>query len=216
MKLTFSFSLLLVLSFASALAETDLTPTVREYTNEGILFRRVSFTADDRSVTYVPPFGWSIRGGKDRLQLAPNGKNFIEATVQATPLEKPQPFDELTLQTFERQVLAEVPAGSQGTEIISREENTVPMGENPSYKFVVAYTALGKSFQRSVVFVHTPTLRLSFRLTAPKSDFPQMDQSFRTSLSSWQWSEKKAPQNVVSTAAAPAADEPKPATAVSR
>jgi hypothetical protein len=78
------------------------------------------------------------------------------------------------------------------------------MGQSPSLEVVISYNALGRSFRRNVIYVHTPDTQLVFRFTAPKSDFAGLNQAFRQSVNSWQSTENK-------TAKPGAAEQPAPA-----
>jgi hypothetical protein len=183
------FLALLAATICSARAEIDLTPTVREYTSAGFVYHQVKLKQPTQDILFVLPQGWSIRGGKDRLQLQPADKNFVEAIVTATPLAAPQPFDEPTVQALEQQVLAETPPGSQAAQVVRRGENPVALGPNPSLEVVISYTTLGRTFCRSVIFVHTADTQIVFRFTAPKEDFTALNLVFRRSINSWQWIE---------------------------
>src|SRR5215203_1297394 len=103
-----------------AAAEIDLTPSIREYTSQGFVYRQVKLKQDSQEITFVLPQGWNLRGGKDRLQLQPPDKNFAEATVTANPLTAPKPFDEATVKALEEQVLRDAPPGSQKVEVVRR------------------------------------------------------------------------------------------------
>jgi hypothetical protein len=183
------FLALLAATTCPAGAEIDLTPTVREYASQGFVYRQVKLKQPTQDILFVLPQGWSIRGGKDRLQLQPADRNFVEATVTATALAAPQPFDEPTVKALERQVLTEAPPGSQAVQVLRREENPVAMGPNPSLEVVISYATLGHTFYRSVIFVHTADTQIVFRFTAPKEDFTALNLVFRRSISSWQWVE---------------------------
>src|SRR5947209_7401129 len=130
------FSTLLSLSLAvcGAIAGIDLTPKVAEIKSEGIVLRQVTFATDDGMATYVPPFGWNIRGGKDRVQLTPPSKTFAEASITSEPLQKIQPFDEPVVEALEQQVIAEVGAAAESVQVLSREENAAPMPQKQSYR----------------------------------------------------------------------------------
>jgi hypothetical protein len=73
--------------------------------------------------------------------------------------------------------------------VASQQENPVIINGNLSYEFVVSYQALGKTFLRSVIVVACPNAQLVFRFTAPKSDFENLNRSFRQSIYTWQWTE---------------------------
>jgi hypothetical protein len=188
----FSITLSLALTICSATAAIDLTPTLREYTSEGIIYRQIKLKREGGTITFVPPRDWNVRGGKDRLQLQPPDKNFVEATITAMPLPAPKPFDEPTVKALEQRVLSEAPAGSQSAQVLRREENPVAMGQYLSLEIVISYTTLGRTFQRSAIFVHTPDTELVFRFTAPKEDFALLNAAFRRSIGSWQWIEQRA------------------------
>jgi hypothetical protein len=195
------FLALLAATTCSAGAEIDLTPTVREYVSQGFVYRQVKLKQPTQDILFVLPQGWSIRGGKDRLQLQPADRNFVDAIVTATPLATPQPFDEPTVKALERQVLTEAPPGSQAVQVVRREENPVAMGSNPSLEVVISYATLGRTFYRSVIFVHTADTQIVFRFTAPKADFTALNLVFRRSISSWQWIEPPSPKVAASTPA---------------
>lgn len=189
---TFFTSVLLGLITCSARAGIDFTPSVHEYTSQGIAYRQVRLKTDTGVVTFVPPLGWEVRGTKDRLQMEPAGKNFSELTASARSLAQPLPFDGATVERLKQEVLTSTPASSAAAQIISCEQNTM-MGGNPSVEIVVSYAALGRTFQRSVLYVRTATTEMVFRFTAPKTEFAALNQAFRQSISSWQWVEPKTP-----------------------
>ncbi len=171
-------------------AGVDLTPSVEEYTSEGLLYRRVTLKTDTGNISFVPPRAWNVRGAKDRLQMEPPDQPFSEATVVVTPTAGPVALDEPTVKALEQQVLSGAPPASQSVQILGVEENPV-LSQNPSVQITISYDALGHTFQRSVIFLNTRDIQLVFRLTAPKSDFGPLDQAFRRSINSWQWNETK-------------------------
>jgi hypothetical protein len=188
----FSTVLLLALTICSARAAIDFTPTFREYTSHGLIYRQVRLNHETGSITFVPPNGWNVRGGKDKLQLQPPDKNFVEASIAANPLAGPKSFDEPTVKALEQQVVGEAPPGCQSVQIVSRAENPVAMGQYLSLEVVISYTTLGRTFQKSVIFIHTPDTQLVFRFTAPKEDFASFNSLFRRSIGSWEWIEQRA------------------------
>lgn len=186
-----SVLLFLAVAIHSASAGIDFTPTLKEYSSEGFTYRQVILKNDEGKATLIPPQKWLIRGAKDRLQLTPPDKNFVEAIIQATPLASAAQFDEAGLKALEQQVTRELPAGAQAIQVLKRLENSVAIGP-PSFEFVMSYQALGYTFQRSVIFVNFPDQQLVFRFTASKADFEKFASDFRRSISSWQWIEPDA------------------------
>ena len=198
----FLTAVLLVLTVCAASAAIDFTPTIREYTSNGLLYRHVILKRDAGSITLVPPEKWEVRGQKDKLQLQPPDKPFVDATITATALPQPRPFDEATVKALEQQVLAEAPPGSR-PQLLSCEENPIAMGSYLSLQVVISYQSLGRTFQKSVIFVHAADTRLVFRFTAPKEDFVTLHSNFRRSILSWQWID--GPSSVVAQAPTTAA-----------
>jgi len=170
-------------------AAIDFTPTVNRYQSEGAEYSSVSFKDDKRSVSIVLPRLWSCRGDSSRLQVTPPDQNFAEGVLQSAPTKGVLQFDEVAVKALEQQVLAGLPAGSQGATVVSRQENIILLYQNLSYQFVVSYQALGQIFYRSVIFVNCPDQQLVFRFSAPKAVFDNLNRSFRQSLYSWTWAE---------------------------
>jgi hypothetical protein len=184
---TFSKALFLTLLACSARAGIDFTPAVSEYTSQGFVYRRVTLQQrDGAAIHYVPPQGWSVRGDQASLQVLPPNETFAEGAITAKPLAAPAPFDEATVGALEQQVIGALPPGSQSAQVLSRESNPVLIGDSTSYGFVVEYAALGKKFERTVIFVRTATAEITFRLSAPKAAFDRLNAAFRGSIASWQ------------------------------
>jgi hypothetical protein len=183
------------MTVCSVAAEIDLTPSVREYTSQGFVYRQVKLKQDTQDIMFVLPQGWNVRGGKDRLQLQPPSDNFAEGTITANSLAAPKPFDEPTVKALEQQVLSQAPAGSQALQVVRREENPVAMGPNPSLEIVISYATLGHTFHRSVIFVHTTNAQLVFQFTSPIKEFDRFNGDFRRCMSSWQWINGPAASN---------------------
>ena len=182
--------LFLAVTIYSAGAQIDFTPEVKEYTAQGFTHRELTFRHEKGTVTFDAPQKWLLRGDKTQLRLSPPDKNFVEASIQTTPMAVPPSFDEQNLKILEERVLREAPNGAQSVQIVRRLENPVVVGSNPSFEFVISYQALGHTFYKSVLFVNCPDQQLTFRFTAPKTDFDTFNGQFRVSLSSWQWIEK--------------------------
>src|SRR6266568_4275447 len=113
MLLRSTVSLLLFVTALTARGGIDLTPSVNEYVAQGIKFQQLTFKEDKRRIEYEPPSGWKFDGGPNQLHLVPPQKNFAEAVIAVTPLNKPQPLDENTIKLLEQQFVASLPTGSQ-------------------------------------------------------------------------------------------------------
>ncbi len=194
-----SLPLFLLVSAARSQAVLDLTPTLVEYSSEGFTYQRLDFKDGDRRASFNLPMGWSFRSGGDGLRLAPREKSFVEAVIQARPAVWPQPWDDAAMKTFEQQALSGVPPGSQAIELVRREPNPVGINQSLSFGVVVAYQTLGHTFLRSVTFIQTPDTQLTLRFTAPKAEFGELHQTFRSSIASWHWVDTKPVQSGATT-----------------
>jgi hypothetical protein len=176
----------------------DLTPSVEEYVGEGILYHRVVFRQEKRSITMELPNQWNCAGAGDRVRFVPPpAYPFSEGIIVAAPLPKPLPLDESATAAFKREVLASLPAGNQGVTVVAEIENSLRIDGNPGYEFVVSYKLLGRTFHRSAILVHLPVVRLTFQFTATDKDFAALDRTFRHAVISGQWAEPPAPNTIV-------------------
>jgi len=181
----------LILSNAAATAYglVDLTPSPGEYKAAGITYQQLVFKDGQQNVSYDLPHGWSYRFDGGRILLTPTDVAFAEASIEAVPLPKPQPFDRATTEKLSQQVLTTLPPNSEAITITKSEQNPVLLNSNLSYEISVSYKTMGSVFQRSVLFVNAPGTQLIFKLSARKSDFDRLYSVFRSSVLTWQWVE---------------------------
>jgi hypothetical protein len=181
----------------TATAAIDFTPTVSEYTAEGLKFHQLSFKDGTRRIIFEPPQQWTCHGTTSMLRLAPSNTARAEAIVQAVEAKASDKLDDKALAACREQFLAGLPTGSQGGEITKEEFNPVQLERASSYAITGQYKAIGEVFICSVVFVNLPESQLTFRLTARKADFATLDQAFRRSILSWHWVGPNPPTTVV-------------------
>src|SRR6266446_5628972 len=99
------FILLCSLALAgTATASIEFSANLTEFMGEGVVYHRLTFKDDKRTVTYLPPKGWDCTGGGDHLRMTPPNKSLAEAEIRAIPLEKPQPLTDGTATTLVQQV----------------------------------------------------------------------------------------------------------------
>ena len=182
--------LLSVVAFSiRATAAVDLTPTPSEYTAEGMTFRQLSFKDGKRRVVYELPRQWSYRGDGTSLQLVPQNSVRAEASIQVADIPKPQAFDEKLFAALREQSLRAAPPAAQNVTLLNEEFNPVRLERGDTYCVTTSYQALGETFLRSTLYVILSDAQLTFRLTARKPDFEQLERTFRTSILSWHWVE---------------------------
>src|SRR4051812_7316547 len=191
-RATFTILLALLLIRTSQ-AHLDLTPTPTEYVAEGIIFQRLTFKqANNTSLSYQPPRGWTCRGGADRLQLTPAQVTRAEALIQALPLASAQSLDEKSEAFLREQFLNTLPPGSQLVKLLNEEQNPVVLDNKLSYAVTASYQVIGETFVRSTLFINLADTQLRFTLNARQSDFEKLNRAFRQSLYSWQWREDRS------------------------
>ena len=183
-----TIALFLLLLAATSNGGIDLTPSPTEYVANGMKFQQLIFQDDKRRIEYEPPRDWSFEGGANQLRLKPK-KNFAEAFITATPLTKPQAFDENTIKALEQQFIAGLPVGSQFAKVEDEVASPVLLDGNASFEVTVSYQLTGEKFVRSAIFANVRDTQLVFRLNARKDDFQSLHREFKTSIFSWHWIE---------------------------
>lgn len=202
------FFLLFPVVLDSSYAAIDLTPSVTDLVEDGVVYREVSFKTPEGKVVLTLAPGWTIRGQKERAQFTGADKS-AEAVIDVMPLEKPAPLDEAAITKFKQQVVAALPAGSTKITTINESQNSLMPGGNPSFEIVITYDLWGKVFQRSALLVNGPQDRLMFRFTSMKQDFGPLSTQFRRMAMTWHAIETKdSPKNVVADAAVPPPPQP--------
>src|SRR5437879_10796417 len=139
----------------------DLTPSVQEYSANGMKFRQLVFNDEKRRIEYEPPQDWSFDGGTNQLHLKPK-KNFAEALISVAPLNKPQPLDENARQALREQFIASLPVGSQFAKVEEEVRNPVLLNGNESFEITVSYQSIGEKFFKSALFVNVKDAQLMF------------------------------------------------------
>jgi hypothetical protein len=172
-----------------AYAGLNLTPLTKEYTEDGVTYREVSFKNGEGSQKFNPPEGWTLRGQETRLQLNPPKKDFAEAVIEVSPSPAAE-IDEGVIKAFKEKVIATLPSGSTAVTTISEAQNGLMPSGRPSYEIMVSYQHWGKTYQRSVLLVNGPQEHLTFKFTAIREDFTALQNVFRRSVASWQWIDK--------------------------
>lgn len=167
-------------------AEIDFTSFTREYDSEGIRYQEVVFKDDTHPIRMEVPRGWTCRGRKDQLQLAPADVNFAEGLIQVAVLPAPQPLDDAATSAFVQQTLSSVPRDAQAAAVVSQGVNPIILEGHESYGVVLSYIALGQKFRRSAIVVNFPHQRLYLRFSAPETKFEVLNREFEAAVRTWE------------------------------
>jgi hypothetical protein len=197
------FLLLIPVLVGSSQAAIDLTPGITEIVEDTVSYREVSFKTPEGKLRFDLPPGWTIRGQKDRA-LMTSADRSLDAVIEVTPLQKPEPLDQEAIAKFKQQVVAALPPGSTKVATAYEAENPIIPGGNPSYEFVITYDLWGKVFERSALLVNGPQDRFVFRFTSLKQDFALLNTQFRRTVMTWRAIEtKQAPATAIADARVP-------------
>jgi hypothetical protein len=172
---------------ACASAGIDFTPTVTERTLQGIKFKQLNFTDNERRVTYEQPRGWKYSGGGASIKFIPPDLALAEAEISQAPLPAPIKLDDETMKALTARVMASVPKDSKNVTVLSEDKNPFRINQQETYAVTISYTVSGQEFQRWVLFLNLPDNQLRFHVAATKGDFEKVQKAFRASLFSWQW-----------------------------
>ena len=176
---------------ATAADPIQFNSDLQKFNSEGMVYQRLVFKDDKRTVYYQPPPGWRCRTEGNRLQLVPADKTFAEAEIASVPLDKPVNLDDSAAAALTQQLMAALPPGSQQATVLKQEQNGVLLNNHPVFELQVSYKVLGETFQRTVFVVYTPAMQITFKLSARKSDFESLYRSFRASIFTWEWQPEK-------------------------
>jgi hypothetical protein len=165
----------------------EFSADLREFGSEGLDYRCLIFRDDEHMISYQPPAGWICSLVGKHLYLKPHDQNFAAAEIKAVPRPALQPFDEAVTVALVQQVLANVPAGSLDRFVVKQESDPISINNYRSFEVVVSYEALGKTFERSVLFLNTPANQIIFKFTARKDIFDDLYQAFHNSILTWEW-----------------------------
>lgn len=179
--------LLLLVQVAMAGNAVKFSASPQEFAGEGVIYRRLVFADNDRTVFYIPPAKWKPFLSDNQLRLTVPEKNGAEGAIESTGFDKPVPLDDNAVALLTDQVLKKLPADARNAVVTKQQLNALPFNNNPTLEVVVSYTYFGQPFQRAVVFVYTPANQIVFKFTAPKTDFDTLYRAFRSSVGTWDW-----------------------------
>jgi hypothetical protein len=180
--------LLGVLTVASARADLQLTPTLRETTLDGAKIKFLVFSDSDDSgkdITYGPPNGWEYSGSTSKFTLRPPGKAQAEGTITRISLDQPAVFDDATMKKLTAEALASVPEGSTNVTLVSQQKNPLLIGRKETFLVIVSYTLYGDNYQRSMMFLNRGKEQVRFRFVSRAVDFKDLQAAFQGSHFTW-------------------------------
>jgi hypothetical protein len=165
----------------------EFSAALQKFIGEGIVYQRLVFKDENRTVFYQPPPGWTCSLDGNRLRLATPNEKFADAEISAVATEKPLTINQSAAAAVAQQLTATLPVGNQRAIIVKQEQNPFFLNNNPTVEVIVSYELLGYTFQRAVVCVMTPANQIFFKMTARRTEFDALYRSFRASITTWDW-----------------------------
>jgi hypothetical protein len=179
---------LLVICFSAgpACAALELTPTIDEFTLDGVTIQQLAFRDGEKKVTYQPPRQWDYRGSPDRLVLHPPGKTQAEAVIMRLTIPQPTGFAPDGAKKLVDEMTAALPSGSSNVTVAAQEKNPVSINRKETFLVTIKYQFGGEKYARSVLFVNREGEQLRFQLTCREADYEQINRAFFASHFTWQ------------------------------
>jgi hypothetical protein len=179
-------SLVGCLLITSAQAELDLTPKPSRYELDGVTFKQLAFSDGSKTVTYTPPRGWDYSGNTALLTLQPPGNGQAEARISKVTLSQPSSFEEETVKTLVKEMMASAPDGSTNVQLVSQEKNPLMIERKETLLIILSYDLYGGAYNRSILFLNRGKEQIRFQLTSRQADFKELQKAFLGSQYSWQ------------------------------
>jgi hypothetical protein len=184
---TFLLAAMMIIRGVMAGNAVKFSASPQEFAGEGIIYHRLVFSDNERTVYYIPPNQWKPYLADNQLRLSVPGKNAADARIESSGLDKPAPLDGKAVDLLTQQVVQTLPNGATSPTVLKQELNALPFNNNPTIEVIIAYKYFGQPFQRAAVFVNTPANQIVFRFTAAKADFDALYRTFRSSIGTWDW-----------------------------
>lgn len=177
--------LALCLTSVSQLAALELSPHYGRMEADGLTKSALYFQDGHKRVFVEPPPGWDCTGGA-RSAVFRCGKmprSSILFTLSPTPM---LPEDATQRERLDASVLASVPKGTTGAEIVRSSVDPLQINGWRSYQVQVSYLFNSTRFFKSVLFIRLNLQEeLQVIVSATEEDFPAVGSAMSVCLNSW-------------------------------
>ncbi len=171
----------------AVLASLDLSPQQETFDLDGIKMSQLAFSNGGKTkATYQPPFAWKCSGGRDYLELHPEGTAQVKARVSKSPASPDISFDAGGGKRLTEKVIASLPEGSEQVKVLSEELNPLQIDGKRTYLVELSYVYYGERFACYSLFLDRVPEMLTFRLNCRESNYQALRAEFHRSLYSWQ------------------------------
>ena len=179
--------LFLVLLGPKAHAELDLSPQQEVFELDGVKMSQLTFNTGTRDkASYQPPRDWKVSGGKDQLDLEPDGLAQARAKVTKWPSGPAIAFDAEGCRQLTEKMIGLLPYGSEKVKVVEEELNPLQINGKQTYLVELFYTYYGERFASYNLILDRKPEVICFRLSCRESSYETLRQAFQRSLYTWQ------------------------------
>ena len=170
-----------------SLASLDLSPQQETFDLDGMKMSQLAFNTGGKArATYQPPFAWKCSGGRDYLELHPDGMAQVKARVSKSPASPEVTFDAAGCKRLTEKVITSLPEGSDQIEVLAEELNPLQIDGKRTFLVELSYVYYGERFACYSLFLDRVPEMLTFRLNCRESNYQALRAEFHRSLYSWQ------------------------------
>lgn len=145
----------------------------------------VEFKDDKAKVTFQPPAGWEVAGGRTKLSLTPPNP---EEVIVEMRIDKVDMADSSADEDLEKWSAHLLPKFATQIEITGRNASPFTLRGHPSREFVFSYVFQARRFSTSVALVDiSPVQRVSLVVTASPAKFKVVRESAIRSMFTFGW-----------------------------
>lgn len=168
-------------------ASLDLSPQQETFDLDGMKMSQLAFnTGGKTKATYQPPLAWKCSGGRDYLELQPDGMAQVKARVSKSPASPDISFDAEGCKRLTEKVITSLPEGSEQVKILSEELNPLQIDGKRTFLVELSYVFYGERFACYSLFLDRVPEMIVFRLNCRESNYQALRAEFHRSLYSWQ------------------------------
>jgi len=181
-----AFAGIVAVATATMRAEVDLTPTPSVYEIDGARFANVTFRDGLDKVTYTPPTGWRLQGGRGRLSLVPADFAQAEGTITVEAAAPKSAAGERTAQEWADTLVQRLPREITAREVLEAVPNPLKISGFDTFVVTLRYQLYGQVFRSQTILMPVGAVLWRFEFTARDHQFDRAYEPYRISLYSLQ------------------------------
>jgi hypothetical protein len=174
---------LVAVATATTLAEVDLTPIPSSYEVEGARFANVTFRDGQGKITYTPPQGWRLQGGRGRLTLTSPDAAQAEATITVETVRGSAISDDKAgIQEQVDALARRLPRDATEVKVLAAEANPLKIDGCDTLAVSFRYQLFGQTFRSQVILLPVGSELWRLEFASRDRQFERAYEPFRQSL----------------------------------